>query len=247
MTRRDVLIRVLALGLVAGCGESTAPYARSSGIRVEPLVPLYGAGYRETEVADLPAVKITDFSSGTAIKGRAVVFTFDTDDGVKTPLTVLTGSDGIARLPSWRLGRDLGRYAVTAVTDGWGPITFTVIVPGDVVAIYDLKSFNGAAVAADKAGYGGSHLVLYEVGLYNDFVGRPAQAFTAAPESLGSYSRSGPDMIVFSTQCSFIRAPCDARGMLGVVRGAELIVAGGEWPWDSWDAVYELRSTPAVP
>jgi hypothetical protein len=245
MSRRRVVAGILyagllAPGLVAGCGESTAPYARSSGIRVEALVPLYGAGFRETEVADLPAVKVTNFSSGKAISGRPVVFTFDTDEGVKTPLTVLTGADGVARLPGWRLGRNLGRYAVTAATDGFGPITFTRIVPGDAVAIYDLQSFNG--MPASEA-----HLVLYEIGLHNHFVGNPVKGFTIAPEVLGAYTRSGPDRIDFSTQCSYAPFGCAARRMTAAVRGTELIVDESDPYFGPWLEVYALRVFPEEP
>ena len=150
-------------------------------------------------------------------------FNFEAPDGSKETVTRLTDSNGIATLASWKLAHAPGRYAVRAVTRGWGPVTFTVLVPGDVVATYELRSINGASIPFDAAWGAYAHFVLYEGGLFNWFSRTPVRGFTIAPGIVGEYTRLAPDRIEFQFACvGSLR--CVPEGAWGTVTGDEMVV-----------------------
>lgn len=232
MMRAVFLLSTMVVGLVA-CSDSTGPH-EGSAIRVEHLVPLQGVGVRNTDFPDVPALKIIDVRSGKPVAGRSVVFTSEEPGGAGPAVTVVSDVDGVARLPRWRLGPEFGRYAMRAVTDGWGPVTFTVMVPGEVVAIYDLQAINGRSVPIDPYSFTELHYVLYESGVHNRFVNRPVTAFDHTEWTVGTYKLTGHDTIEFYMECWYVWGDwCIAGGARGKLRDNEMIFddTGDFGPW----------------
>lgn len=246
MRRREVLVTVFSICLVSACSESTGPSYMDSAIRVEPLATLRAVGLPNSEVADLPAVRITNYFSGEALAGRTVVFTLTAPGGEKTSVTRSTDSDGVARLSQWRLGSALGQYTAIAVTDGWGSVSFTVTVPGGVVAIYDLKSINGIPLPIPNEWKKEAHYVLYESGMQNNFVNRPASAFSPSQDIVGSYRRLGSDALELTMFCYYTSPHCIPRSMLATLRGNEMIVDDGDPFYGPHLEVYLLRPLEGV-
>lgn len=235
MTRRDGLAGALALVLIAGCSEPTMPDAT----QVQVMTLLRQVGMRDTEVADPPAVRVFMATSGKALPGRSVMFTIEAPDGTQTTTSRVTDANGVARLSGWKLGSAIGRYGVIAVTEEWGPIYFTVIVPGDVVAIYDLKSLNETPVPI-TGWVQERHLVLYESGWLNRFTNTPVDAFSASEHVLGTYNPSGPNTIELQVECWYQYPQCRPRGISATVRGSELIVDDSDF-YGPWVELYVRR------
>jgi hypothetical protein len=197
MMAKPLAVLILAGAMSNGCTEATSPNHFNTGIRVEVLVPLRAVGVQDNEVAVLPAVRVLDAVTQAPVAGKVFTFTLASSIGTTEIVSVTTGSNGVATLPRWRLGSALGRYTATGVTDGWGPIIFSVMVPGKMVAIYDLVSINGSPLP-----YGASwlerHYVLYETGLFNRFINVPATSFQYSEVLMGTYRRIGNDRIEFT-------------------------------------------------
>ena len=232
---------VVVAALFLGCSEPTQPGARGT-VEVKPLIALQAIGTPGSEVSDLPAVRITDFPGRRPLEGRTVVFTMVSPDGSKTAVTRLTDSDGIASLPSWRLGSEPGLYTATAVTDGWGPVIFTVYVPGDPVAIYDLKSINGQSIPFNDSWGREVHYVLYAGGVFNRFVHVPEESFTLLEEFFGTYTRPDAETIVLKMTCwQVFQSRCIAGGRGAAVSGDEMIIDDSDF--GPWIERYVLRTT----
>ena len=225
MRRCALLMIAISLGLLAGCSDSTGPRIQPLKYKVEPLVPLKSTGVRGSDVEHLPAVRVTDASTGNPVPGKVFVLTLTTPLGTQETVSRITDSDGVARLEGWRLGVTLGRYTATAITDGLGPVIFSVMVPGEVVAVYDLKTINGQPIPLGAIWGREDHFVLYESGLYNRFLNTPAGGFTQAESIMGTYMRPDAGNIEFYSECwwsSFQHCfPGRARAP---VRGAEMTI-----------------------
>ncbi|HEX5577960.1 MAG TPA: hypothetical protein VFX40_06250, partial [Gemmatimonadaceae bacterium] len=120
-----------------------------------------------------------------------------------------------------------------------GPIYFTVIVPGDVVAIYDLKRLNERTVPI--AGWVQErHLVFYESGFLNRITNTPAGEFSPAKEVLGTFKPTGQDTIELQVECWYEFPQCSPKGISATVRGSELIVDESDF-YGPWIEYYALR------
>ena len=77
-----------------------------------------------TTVPVPPGVVVHD-QNNSPMPGVTVAFAVTAGDGSIAPSSVVTGSDGIARLTSWTLGASAGTNTVTASVTGLTPVTFT--------------------------------------------------------------------------------------------------------------------------
>ena len=129
------------LGL--GAGENTLT-ATSSGLAGSPVTftatGTAGAaaqiainegdgqtGVAGAEVSTPPSVLVTD-ANGNPVAGASVVFAVASGGGSVDPTTaVTTGSDGIAKVTSWILGKTAGPNSLTATSTGLtgSPVTFS--------------------------------------------------------------------------------------------------------------------------
>jgi hypothetical protein len=190
---------------------------------------------------DLPAVRIFRVPDRAGVNGRQVEFTLEGPDQSGSRVEVLTGADGIAGLPAWRLGSAPGRYTATAVTDGWGPITFTVIVPGRIVAVYDLTAIDGKPLAVSNGLLTEGHYVLYDGGVYNAFYNMPVAGFTLEERVFGTYRRAEDDRIYFSMEVnSPDRSQVFVSSGVGVLSGREMTLQRGH-PMDFEPELFVLR------
>ena len=76
-----------------------------------------------TEVRELPSVKVRD-QNGVALGGASVTFAVTAGGGSVTGATVVTNSDGVATVGSWKVGSAEGRNTLLA-TSGNLSVTFT--------------------------------------------------------------------------------------------------------------------------
>jgi adhesin/invasin len=74
-------------------------------------------------VATDPSVRVRN-AGGDPLEGVTVTFQVTQGDGVVTPTTVITGSDGLATVTSWTMGPTAGTNTMTATVSGLAPVTF---------------------------------------------------------------------------------------------------------------------------
>ena len=232
---------VVAVSLLAGCSDTTAPGAKPPEFRVEALVPLKSTGLRGTAVENLPAVKVAVASSGRPVSGKLVIFTLTTPLGTLENFPVSTDSAGVAKLPDWRLDAGLGLYTATAVTEGWGPVRFAVMVPGEAVAVYHLKTINGQTIPLGPTWGLEDHYILYESGLFNRFRNTSPGPFSQSEEVMGTYTRPNPDNIEFFLGCRWGAPPaCFPGRVMATLRGAEMTIDESD-EYGTWVQVYVLN------
>ena len=233
----------LMVVLLSGCVEATSP--PTNAIHIQAVEPLRAVGTPETYVTQLPTVKVTDAVTLAPVAGQVFTFLLESPVGSTETINVTTGQDGIARLPGWRLGAAVGLYTASVSTNGWGPAIFSVMVPGKVVAIYDLKTVNGVPMPY-SSWWLEDHYVLYESGVFNRFTNAPAGSFVYAEQVMGTYYVDG-DRIHFRTECfadPVRRCVPGFRSLL--VRGNELVYETTDWYYDMGIEVYERREGAAA-
>jgi hypothetical protein len=104
----------------------------------ERLTAASQQGLTGTLVAEPPGVRVRD-RNGTVVPGASVTFVPSVGGGSVSPLGVVTGTDGIARLTTWKLGPTVGTHTVhasvgavratfTATALATAPVTATVSV-----------------------------------------------------------------------------------------------------------------------
>jgi hypothetical protein len=233
---KQLAVLVIAAVVSAGCTEATSP---NPEIWVEVLSPLRVVGAQDSELAVLPSVRVLDAETDKPVAGKVFTFTLESSIGVTETVSVTTGADGVATLPRWRLGGALGRHTATGVTYGWGPIVFSVMIPGKVVAIYDLVSINDWPMPYGPA-WRERHYLLYETGVFNRFVNVPAVPFSYSEEQFGTYTRFGADRIEFAMDCMTFAQRCFAGSFSMAVRGSDLVYDETD-NFGPWVEVYALR------
>jgi hypothetical protein len=231
----------LTIAVLLGCSDLSAPDDGQLMLRPDIRAPLQIVGSPGQQVIDLPTVRLYVASTLKPVAGQTVRFLLMDPDGNDTTVVMATDADGVARLPAWRLGDRLGHYTATVRVDGCCfPVIFTVHVPGEVAATYDLKSINGMAIPFNDTWGSEDHLILYESGFYNRFRREPTRSFTAEAGILGTYGPVGHDRIVFRTDCLLELGRCFSDSFIGVVSGAQLVVDRTD-EFGPWVLVYGKR------
>lgn len=231
---------LLMIAVAAGCSDPVTPLQPDRAIRVEAMVPLRLVGVREASAPEMPAVRVVDAATRVPVAGQVVTFTLTSPVGLMERVVDTTGSDGIARIQAWKTGPALGLYTATATTTGWGQVMFSMMVPGNIVAIYDLKSINGFPMPY-SSWRSEEHLVLYESGAMNRFTNMLDGPFTYSPGVAGTYTRDA-DRISYAMDCipnPFGQCISERRSL--TVRGMELVSESIDWYYGDWREVYALR------
>ncbi|HEX6252175.1 MAG TPA: Ig-like domain-containing protein [Gemmatimonadaceae bacterium] len=93
-----------------------------------------------TTVSQPPGVLVRD-QNNNPLPGVSVSFAVTAGDGSASPASVITGSDGVARLTAWTLGGGPGTNTITAAVSGLPSLTFTAtgLAPTTVVAVTALS------------------------------------------------------------------------------------------------------------
>ena len=233
MKRRGLVTVVVALIVAGGCAEPSGPANPPTYETVEAAslkVQVVPAG---AEMPELPTVRLYRTPGKTGIEGVTVSFTLERNRADRTTVSVVTNSDGIAKLPGWMIGSEPGAYTATAVVQGMHPVIFRAVILGEVVAIYDLETLDGHRLPT--YGVKEAHYVLYEGGVFNVFFDTPQGPFTVEPDMFGTYDASVPSIVSFSiadrtgsfswaASPQTVNADIDGRAMT-ILRGHPL-----DWP-----------------
>ena len=224
-TGRLVTSALFIVGALLACAEPSAPkYSPAEGPQsaleaASSRFQVVAPGYRVTA---LPSVRYYRPRDGTGIQGQEVVFIVEHVNGVRTNVQVTTDAAGVATLPEWQIGQNLGVYSVTAIV-GSNRLVFRAVIPGEIVAIYDLKQFDNTPLP--QYGIDEDHYVLYEGGVFNQFTNEPVQPFTGEPTRFGKYE-------LYQSQISFSVEQSSGAGWMrspgtGEIAGRDLRILRG--------------------
>jgi adhesin/invasin len=122
--------RTLIFAARGFASATSGPIAVGVGVATS-IAPADGDGQSatvNTTVATAPAVVVRDVD-GNPVPGLPVAFTVTGGGGSITGSAAVTGSDGVARVGSWKLGTAAGANTLSARVDGaeleGNPVTFT--------------------------------------------------------------------------------------------------------------------------
>jgi hypothetical protein len=192
---------LLALTLIAGCDEPTSGTTEETPVDVRNhVIIVTAASPREivatagSDVSTLPSVRVYDNTASRLVVGATVQFRLGSPDGQTRIVTVTTSADGIATLPSWHVGNDLGRYTAVAQLDSDHSVEFVLYVRGRVVEIYDLVRTDGPAPFSYATE---GHFVLFEDGTYSHVYNVPADDNSVFSNVAGPFVRRAGGVIDF--------------------------------------------------
>src|SRR5688572_15453005 len=112
--------------VLASCEDVPSPVepAREATV-LTAISPTLAAGVVGTATEILPEVIARD-ADGNPVAGVLIIFSILDGFGATTGSVVRSGSDGIARLVSWRLGVVAGRNTVSAMSGSLTPVSFHI-------------------------------------------------------------------------------------------------------------------------
>jgi hypothetical protein len=102
--------------------------------------------------------------------------------------------NGIASLPSWKLGESFGQYHATAYVAGLPPIEFVATARGPLIATYDLVSIDGIQFPGPSLTE--AHYFLYKDGSFVQVYNEPVTASVGSRIG-GTFTISGDRSIDF--------------------------------------------------
>ena len=107
-----------------------------------------------TNVAVAPAVKVTD-AFDNLVGGVTITFTPSSGGGTGESQTAISNSEGIARVPFWRLSFVPGVNQLVASREGAEPLTITANGVSFLVVALSSGGFSSCAITTDGGGGGG--------------------------------------------------------------------------------------------
>jgi len=233
--RRYLIALMLIVGGSIACRDITEqrsdPDTESRVMNASSSLYLFGTA--GSNIDELPAVIVRD--AGNKLKpvaGVPVRFRLIGADSTRQVVIITTGYDGVARLPSWRLGTVPGRYQAIAEVDGLYSILFTAFMRGAIVAVYDIDSL--ASIRSSSPLNQDVHFVLYEDRSYYYIAGRPIEQ-SKPIEISGEYKQIDPQTIEFD---AFVRtfSPVDFEHTVlfarATLEGREMRVLYLDEPYD---------------